>query len=174
MAKRNGGYLLGGRRFGEIAWFLADAVCGAEVQAAEVAWRGAGRRWINEGGLQRPAQAVRRGRGRRNGTLAGKSRLREAKSRCVQRPAGATAWAKGKRGMKAALPRWALLQAHQCGARWAVAAAVCGEMPRLKSACAARRGAKMKVQHEAVSGQPEAVLLSWCALVSRQRSERRA
>ena len=161
MAKGSGGHRLGWRGFRHPTLHLTEAVREAKVRVARSHPVGQ-RPPVDEAEqLQRPAQAARLGCERRNGTLAGKGRLRAVRSRCGQRPVGAAAWAKGKRGMKAALP-WAELCRKPggvgCGGQWPQPCA--GEVYRSKSACAARRRATMEAQREAVFGQPAAILLA--------------
>ncbi len=107
--------------------------------------------------------------------MAGKGRLRAAQSRYDRRPVGAAAWVKGKPGMKVALP-WVAYRREAGrggrGGRWPQPSV--GKMLRSKSACAVRRGAKMQVRREAVSGEPIALLLTWCALALGRCCGRRA
>ena len=174
MEKGSRGHRLGGRNFHSLARHPTEAVREAKVRVVES--RPAGQRVPGDEAkrLQCPAQAARPGRGRRNGILVGEGRLRAARSRCGQRPVEAAAWAKGKRGMEAAL-LWVAYRRKagrgERGGRWPQPSS--GKMLWLKSACAARRRAKMKVRREAVPGEPIALLLAWCAQVLGRCSGRR-
>ena len=107
--------------------------------------------------------------------MAGEGCLRAAKmgAKCAPR------WGRGLSEKQArhenrAVVGETLPQARRCGAwqQWPQPSA--GKMPRSKSAYAVRRGAKMQVRREAVSGQSETVLFARCAPVLGRCSGRRA